>query len=272
VTSREQDVEFFELAADGSPLGPDDPFEPGDQPPESGHTSIRARVAALPAQVRALPAQFRAVPAQVRAAPDSVKVLAASCVLAAAVGGFAFGHASHRAPAAVSSPLASASAAGAPVAASSPDPASVPVPRRGARPLGLGVTSCRGISDVAVVPFAPTNLIQAIKAHLPTATVDTGSSVTNELGTACTSTVNAHAGASAAGVTLTVTAPPTTEQPSVTTSMTGQDPTLQFEERLVTADGWTVDVVVNPASDSSITEQQLSALVNDPSVIKRAAG
>jgi hypothetical protein len=259
VTSREQDVEFFELAADGTPLGPDDPFGEGDQPPVSSPISIRARLAALPAQVRAV--------------PNPLKALAALCVLAAAVGGFVLGRASHPAPAAASAPFASSSDAAAPTAASSPDPAIVPVPRRGARPLGVGVTSCRGISDVAVVPIAPANLISAIKAHLPTAIVDTGTSVTNELGTACSSTLAAHmgpvGGANTTVIKLTVTAPPNGYSGNGVSTIVGSGLAQGFEAQFLTPDGWTVDATAEFGPTAAL-HVALGALVTDPGVIVRA--
>jgi len=58
----------------------------------------------------------------------------------------------------------------------------------------------------------------------------------------------------------------------LTKTQTGTAPFERFEERMVTANGWVVDLSLDPASDGSVPQAALDSVVRDPALITFPAG
>lgn len=294
MTRAGEDIEFFELSSaddirfDAVPVdaGPiDGPVRAGsvDAVPVDGGPVDVIEVGApsaegAPPTPGSARSRLDAARAQLHGVPENLRVLALLAVLVAALAGFAVGRSGRSgdpAPAAASAPV-SATPSSQPSFSGAADRVVGGLPNRSG-PAGLigglrtGPASCRSQTDVARLDSAG-NLEQVVRRYLPAASIIGGTSVVNELGTACSSVLTARVGASSATLILTVTAPSTSEPSSLTKTQTGTAPFERFEERMVTANGWVVDLSLDPASDGSVLQAALDSVVRDPALITSPAG
>ncbi len=272
MTRAGDDIEFFELSP-GDEAIPDD--RDGDAPPDV--IGLGGDQPAPPPD--SLRGRLACVGDELRAVPQTVRVLAALCLVVVAIGAYAIGHANGTSPGAAGpvSPAPVPVTSAATVSSAAPSSADARSPfetfgQRGANQ-ALSGQSCRSRTDTVYRPGAPANLVMALLAHIPAAVVDQGSSVVNELGTACAEKVTAHVSATGTQITLTVTAPPADYADTGIATITGQDLTMGqgYEATWITTDGWTVQASAQYGGAAAIAVA-LGELATDSDVIVRAAG